>query len=160
MAWNSGFKFGMPRSNCFLLKFLEELTFHYIDSKSPKQASWVGLNEIPFYYLQSLLIFGGNNSKSWLTNVDQFTPSDSNWGQRSQMPEPRGYGAAASAGESVYLMGGGTGKKWYNSVLRYDVHEEAWFAVYLLPFFHSLVHQAWEVSSQWCHPISLIHLTM
>lgn len=45
------------------------------------------------------------------------------------MPEARGYGAAASAGQSVYLMGGGTGKKWFNSVLRYDVHDEAWFAV-------------------------------
>ena len=85
------------------------------------------------FALQSLLIFGGNNSNSWIHQVDEFVPRKRTWSQRSQMPEPRGYGAAAPVGDSVLLMGGGTGKKWFNTCLKYDYKDDAWFAVrYLL----------------------------
>ena len=79
--------------------------------------------------MQTLLIFGGNNSNVWLKNVDELKPSESSWTNRSLMPEARGYGAAAAIEGTVYLMGGGNGKKWYNTCLRFDVDDDTWYAV-------------------------------
>ena len=68
------------------------------------------------------------------------------------MPEPRGYGAAAPVGDSVLLMGGGTGKKWFNTCLKYDYKDDAWFAVRYSSFWHQMLwHQSLDFSY---HPLN------
>ena len=83
--------------------------------------------------LQSLIIFGGNNSSVWVDTIDVFTPSLNTWTSKHTMPKPAGYWSAASLPNHVYLVGGGNGKVWTNGCLRYDYATNEWFEVTPLP---------------------------
>ncbi len=47
-------------------------------------------------------------------------------GRAGEMRDARGYGGAAAVGRSLYIVGGGNGAEWYNSVERYDLDAQRW----------------------------------
>ena len=88
---------------------------------------------------QGLLIFGGNNSKDWIGNVDALVPGSNYWKKVGDMPKSGGYWGAAALPGHIFLMGGkGDSSSISDSCLRYDFPTNEWFEASLLTaFLHS-----------------------
>lgn len=74
-----------------------------------------------------MLIFGGNNSKTWTASVDALVPGNKQWMKAYDMPMTGGYWAAAALPGHVYLIGGAASKVLSDTCLRYDFPTNDWF---------------------------------
>ena len=66
---------------------------------------------------------------SWLDAVEVYTPSRGSWLTADPMPLERGYGAAASIGRQMFVMGGGNGSSWLQSVMMCNLETGTWVEV-------------------------------
>lgn len=79
-------------------------------------------------------MFGGNNSRTWVDNIDAFVPGKKQWSRVSAVPKLGGYWAATSSQSHVYLVGGGVSNSIASKAcLRYDFPTDEWFQARLGP---------------------------
>ena len=65
-----------------------------------------------------LIVLGGHNGSAWLENVTTHRPLTKHWGRLATLDSPRSFAAAETWRDNVFIMGGGDGSQWFNSVLR------------------------------------------
>ena len=69
-----------------------------------------------------IYICGGCSDASWQWGALSCTPSSGEWGALPDMPGIHAFGASASVGQTVYVMGGsttGSQEDWSASVIRW-----------------------------------------
>ena len=67
-----------------------------------------------------MFIVGGHDSANWLDSTDVFRPAagGGSWATLAPQGYPRSFSAAAMLGSGLYVVGGGNGEAWFDSVLR------------------------------------------
>ena len=65
-----------------------------------------------------LILLGGHNGRAWLENVTTHRPHTKHWGRLADLDSARSFAAAETWRDNIYIMGGGDGSQWFNSVLR------------------------------------------
>ena len=67
-----------------------------------------------------LFIAGGHDRTDWLDSVDVFQPGadGGSWSTLAPQGYPRSFSAAVMLGSGLYVVGGGNGEDWFDSVLR------------------------------------------
>ena len=71
------------------------------------------------YGVLQMCVLGGHNGSAWLESVTTHKPHAKNWGHLPDLDGPRSFAAADTWNNNVFVMGGGDGTQWFNSVLRY-----------------------------------------
>ena len=79
---------------------------------------------------EDVYLLGGNDGKDWLDGVELLMPACNGWRDAPPMPLERGYGGAVSVEGSVYVMGGGNGTAWLNSMVRLDCRQSWQLVIY------------------------------
>lgn len=70
------------------------------------------------YATLQLIVLGGHNGSAWLENVTTHRPLTKHWGRLATLDGARSFAAAETWRDHVFIMGGGDGTQWFNSVLR------------------------------------------
>lgn len=73
--------------------------------------------------MEDVYLLGGNDGKDWLDVVEVYTPARDTWRDARPMPMERGYGESVSLDGYIYVMGGGNGAAWLDSMIRLDSHQ-------------------------------------
>ncbi|PSC73864.1 galactose oxidase [Micractinium conductrix] len=67
-----------------------------------------------------LVLVGGHDGGAWLDSVDFFSPLQCMWASLPQLGKPRSFCAAVATASEVFVVSGGNGVEWFDSVARYD----------------------------------------
>lgn len=97
----------------------------------PVSVSAMGVEEESTNYRRKktqIIVLGGHNGSAWLENVTTHRPLTKHWGRLPTLDSARSFAAAETWRDNVFIMGGGDGSQWFNSVLRNDtaVHHAKW----------------------------------
>ena len=89
-------------------------------------AAYCGLHKYSNAVVQ-MCVLGGHNGSAWLETVTTHRPHVKGWGRLPNLDGPRSFAAADTWNRNVFVMGGGDGNVWFNSVLRYDPSKHTHF---------------------------------
>ena len=78
----------------------------------------------------SLLIVGGYNGSSWISDLSLYSPTHDIVKSLSPMTFMRSYASAAQLNGELYLVGGVHGNHWYDTGMRFKLCLSALFIVY------------------------------
>lgn len=79
------------------------------------------------FVMVQMCVLGGHNGSAWLETVTTHRPHVKGWGRLPNLDGPRSFAAADTWNRNVFVMGGGDGNVWFNSVLRYDPSKHTHF---------------------------------
>ncbi|CDP13958.1 unnamed protein product [Coffea canephora] len=74
----------------------------------------------------SLLIVGGYNGSSWISDLSLYSPTHDIVKSLSPMTFMRSYASAAQLNGELYLVGGVHGNHWYDTVESYNLKHNQW----------------------------------
>lgn len=64
---------------------------------------------------ESVFLFGGYNSQTWLSSLDSYYPSEDVIKSLRPMNSVRSYASVAQLNGELYVIGGGNGQIWYET---------------------------------------------
>ena len=64
-----------------------------------------------------IFVLGGHNGSAWLDSVTTHKPKSNKWGRMPLLDSPRSFAAADTWRDNVYILGGGDGSQWFNTML-------------------------------------------
>lgn len=78
-----------------------------------------------------ICVLGGHNGSAWLEGVTTHRPHSQHWGRLPTLDSARSFAAADTWRDSVFVLGGGDGSQWFNTMLRCDTaqHSPSWLPV-------------------------------
>ena len=86
--------------------------------------------------LLQICVLGGHNGSAWLEGVTTHRPHSNNWGRLPILDSARSFAAADSWRDNVFVMGGGDGAQWFNTVLRCVLHSLTTVAGSIAGYWH------------------------